>query len=82
MTRSHLSQKNLQNDDFVVLKYENFERLIIFDRQEHEYTGDDQENFNKKMFLKFLYLLMTIVVHIDENAQGHFAIVTSEKKPK
>ena len=81
-TNSFLSQKELQEDDFMLLKYQDFERLLIFDRQEHHYVGEQGLNFNKRLFLRFQNLIMGAVVHMDKNAPGVFGVIKPIRRPK
>ena len=46
LTDGWLSQKTLMNDDMLLLKYKDFERILIFDRKEIE----DEENSYEEMF--------------------------------
>ena len=41
-----------------------------------------ESNLNKRLFLKLFRLLMTLIVHTDENAQGMFGIVKKVKAPQ
>ena len=71
------------DDDCLALKHDEFERVLIFDRKP---TTDDgygvQKNLNKEAFLRLFHLLMTLLVHADENAQGYFGIVKPARRPE
>ena len=71
------------DDDCLAFKHDEFERVLIFDRKP---TTDDgygvQKNLNKEAFLRLFHLLMTLLVHADENAQGYFGIVKPARRPE
>ena len=65
-----------------MLKYGEFERLIIFDRMDHHFVGDEDLNFNKRLFLRYLHLTFLINVHLDKDTPGVYGIIKTAKKPK
>ena len=40
MTNGFLSQRQLFEDDLMVLRFGDFERIFIFDRQEYQFAGE------------------------------------------
>ena len=82
-TSGHLQQKRLIDDDCLAFTYENFERVLIFDRKPITDDGYSiEKNLNKEAFLRLFHLLMTLLVHTDENAQGYFGIVKPARRPE
>jgi len=77
-----LAQKSFAETDALVIKFDDFERVLIFDREPYHFTGVPGENFNKQIFLQVFQMLMTIAVHLDSEARGNFGMVKEVKKPK
>lgn len=75
MTGNHLKQDRLISDDFLSLKFQDFERLIIFNRPEHETTGDNNKNFQKQLFMRLMHIMLTMAVELDEDSRGRLGIV-------
>ena len=81
MTKSFLSQKDIINEDFMALKKDKFERLLIFDRAPFEQKLKHGHNFSKKLFLRTLHTVMTLLVHSDDNVRGIIGIVNQANRP-
>ena len=82
MTNGYLTQKDLRDDDFLSIKYQDFERLFIFDRKPCEAVTDPEENFSKRLFMRLLHLVMTIAVESDEDSRGRLGIIKAVKRPE
>ena len=76
-----MKQKSFAETDALVIKFDDFERVLIFDREPYHFTGVLGENFNKQIFLQCFQMLMTIAVHLDQDARGNFGMVKDIKKP-
>ena len=81
LTNDFLSQEALIEDDFLSLRYQDFERLIIFDRKPWESTGNPLENANKRLFLKLLHIVISMLVQLDDDSRGIYGIVKPIKRP-
>lgn len=62
-------------DDVLSISFEEFERILIFNREPHQFPGEYRQNFEKRIFLQFFQLLMTISVHLDVEAAGNFGMI-------
>ena len=59
LTSYFLTQSYLMDADFLLLKYEEFERLLIFDRPPEPFLDESEAgNKNKNQFLNVLELVL------------------------
>ena len=84
MTGGFLTQQTLINEDFMLLRCKDFERILIFDREdEYNLMFDSSDgknrslfrNESKEKFLKVLHLVLSIIASTSHQYEGQLALV-------
>ena len=71
-TENYLAQKRPIDDDFMVIRLDQFERMLIFNRS----SGDSSKNHEKRLFLRLLHTIVTLLVHGDDDLRGRIGIIS------